>query len=235
MTDPYYNEDNMVMWNDFIGNHPGGSSQASDEGSNNVFAHNYWDNHDFTDRNGDGIADTPYAIDGASANQDLTPLTALANTYHSLSTPTIAYPYSGETLQGTVTIQWAAAIDTWEHSITYTVSYSADDGYTWILLASGLSTSEYEWNTTTIADGSAYRIQVVATCSDGLTAENRSDAPFAIQNPEATTTTPTTETSTSLPQVGAFPTLRGPVTMLLMTLLLLLAMHTVRRGKRQVM
>ena len=224
--------DNVVMWNDFLGNHPGEFSQASDEGSNNVFARNYWDDHDTTDRNGDGIADYPYIIYGAAVNQDLTPLMVYA-TPHSLSTPTIAYPYGDETLQGTATIQWVAAIDTWEHSVTYTVSYSADDGYTWILLASGLSTSEYEWDTTTVADGAAYRIQVVATCSDGLTAEDHSDVPFTIQNPEATTTTSTTETSTSLPPVGAFPAPAMPNAMLFMTLLLLLVMHEGRRGKRQ--
>ncbi|MFQ6126481.1 MAG: NosD domain-containing protein [Candidatus Heimdallarchaeota archaeon] len=222
--------DNTVKWNDFLGNHPGGG-QAGDAGSNNVFARNYWDDHDNTDRNGDGIADAPYPIEGDASNQDLSPLTVLVDLSHSLSTPIIAYPYGGETLQGTVTIQWAAAIDTWEHSITYTVSYTVDDGYTWILLASGLSTSEYEWDTTTVTDGSAYRIQVVATCSDGLTAEDRSDVPFTIQNLEATTTTPTTVTSTSLPPVGAFTTPEGPMGILLATLLL--ATILVRRVKRK--
>jgi len=210
-----------VKWNDFLGNRPGGC-QAGDAGSNNVFARNYWDDHDTTDRNGDGIADAPYTIEGDASNQDLSPLTALANPSHSLSAPTIAYPNGSETLQGTVTIQWAATIDEWGHSVTYAVSYSSDAGYPWILLASGLSTTEYEWDTTTFADGSAYRVQVVATCSDGLTAGDVSDAPFTIQNPVATTT------------VGAFPVPGIPVTMLLVTLLLLLAMHTVRRGKRQV-
>jgi len=209
-----------VKENDFLGNYPGGSSQARDDGSNNVFARNYWDDHDNTDRNGDRIADTPYYIAGNASNQDLSPLTALANPSHSLSAPTIVYPYGGETLQGLVTIQWAATIDEWEHSVTYAVSYSADDGHPWIMLASGLSISEYEWDTTTVADGSAYRVQVVATCSEGLTAEDVSDAPFTIQNPVATTT------------VGAFPAPGMPVAMLLVTLLL--AMTAVRRGKRQV-
>jgi len=210
----------MVTWNDFLDNHPGGHSQARDEGSNNVFAYNYWDDHDTTDRNGDGIADTPYAIDG---NQDSFPLTVPANIPHSLSAPTVLFPNGGETLQGTITLHWTPTNDTWGHSVTYTVSYSADGGHPWILLASELPTSEYEWDTTTIADGSFYWVQVVATCSDGLTAEDRSDAPFTIQNP--------TSTTTSLPPVRSFPILGGPVGMLLATLLLVTI--SVRRIKRK--
>ena len=225
-----FSSDNTVKWNDFLGNHPGGG-QAGDAGSKNVFARNYWDDHDNTDQNGDGIADAPYHIEGDASNQDLSPLTVLVDLSHSLSTPTIAYPYGGETLQGTVTLQWAVAIDIWEHSVTYAVSYSADDRHPWIPLASGLLTSEYEWDTTTIADGSAYRIQVVATCSEGLTAADVSDAPFTIQNLEPTTTTPPEPTTTSLLPVRAFPTLRGPIGLLLVTLLL--ATILVRRLKRK--
>ncbi|MFX0195328.1 MAG: NosD domain-containing protein [Candidatus Hodarchaeota archaeon] len=217
---------NMVTWNDFLGNNPTPTptrppmppSQARDNSPNNVFTYNYWDDHDNTDRNGDGIADAPYNI---GSNQDPFPLAVPANIPHRLSALTITYPTGGETLQGTITLHWTPTNDTWKHSVTYTVSYSADEGHPWILLASGLLTSEYEWDTTTIADGSAFRVQVVATCSDGLTAVDVSDAPFTIQNPVATTT------------VGTFPIPGMPVAMLLATLLLLLAMHVGRRGKRQ--
>ncbi|MFQ5868019.1 MAG: nitrous oxide reductase family maturation protein NosD [bacterium] len=211
---------NMVTWNDFLDNHPGGRSQANDEGSNNVFAYNYWDDHDHTDRNGDGIADTPYAIDG---NQDPSPLTAPANLPHTLLVPTITYPNSSEILKGTVTLQWAVVTDAWGHSVTYAVSYSADDGHTWTLLASGLTLTSYEWDTTTVVEGSMYLIRVVATCSEGLTAEDVSDTPFTIQNRVTTTT--------SLPPVGLFPTLGGPVGMLFATLLL--TMIPMRRCKRK--
>ncbi len=67
---------NTVKWNNFLGNNPGGFSQAIDrvEGTNNVFTSNYWDDHDNTDRDGNGLADTPYAIEGAANNQDSSPL-----------------------------------------------------------------------------------------------------------------------------------------------------------------
>ena len=70
---------NSVKWNNLLGNNPEGSSQAIDEGSENVFSVNYWDDHDNTDRNGDGIADTPYPIDGLANNQDLSPLSTRAS------------------------------------------------------------------------------------------------------------------------------------------------------------
>lgn len=65
---------NTVEGNNFLGNNPGGSSQASDDGTNNVFTSNYWDDHDNTDLNGDGFADAPYAIEGTANNQDPSPL-----------------------------------------------------------------------------------------------------------------------------------------------------------------
>jgi len=72
-------ENNTIIWNNFLGNYPMGFSQASDQGNNNVFAHNYWDDHDTTDLNGDGLADVSYVIEGAASNQDLSPLTTLVN------------------------------------------------------------------------------------------------------------------------------------------------------------
>ncbi len=63
-----------MKWNNFLGNNPGGGSQARDKGTNNVFTSNYWDDHDNTDRDGDGLADAPYAIEGNANNQDPSPL-----------------------------------------------------------------------------------------------------------------------------------------------------------------
>ena len=181
-------KDNTVKENDFLGNNPRGSSQACDDGQLNVFTRNYWADHENTDWNGDGIADTPYPIDGDAyhSNQDPSPLTSPFNPdylhRHLLSIPTIQYPNGGETLRSTIRIEWAGALDSLGHPVTYTVTYSPDNGNTWIPLASGLSTTSYEWDTTTVANGAAYRIQVLATCSDGLSTEDRSDAPFSIRN-----------------------------------------------------
>lgn len=172
---------NKVQENDFLDIIPMDSSQASDDGENNIFAHNYWDDHDNMDLNADGITDDPYTIAGDATNQDLTPLATFANP-HRLLAPTLIYPNGGETIQGIVTLYWAPVFDAWGHSVTYAISYSTDDGRTWIPLVAGLTLTSYEWDTTALVDGPAYRIKVVATCSDGLMAEDRSDVAFTVQN-----------------------------------------------------
>ncbi|MFQ6123224.1 MAG: NosD domain-containing protein [Candidatus Heimdallarchaeota archaeon] len=177
---------NTIIGNDFLGNNAGSSSQGNDNCINNVFMNNYWDDHDNTDLNADGIADNPYPISGDAANQDLAPKTVFINP-HRLMVPTLIFPNGGETVQGIVTLHWTPVFDTWGHSITYMVSYSADDGQTWKPLVVGLTLTNYEWDTTTVADGSAYHIKVVVTCSDGLPAEDRSDAAFTIQNQPSST------------------------------------------------
>ena len=70
---------NTIKWNNFVGNTPKGGSQARDHGTNNIITSNYWNDHDNTDRNADGIADTPYVLEGLAHNQDPSPLVALAN------------------------------------------------------------------------------------------------------------------------------------------------------------
>ena len=72
-------KDNVVKWNAFLRNNSGVSSQASDHGTNNVIASNFWSDHDNSDLNGDGTADAPYAIEGTANNQDPSPLAVLAN------------------------------------------------------------------------------------------------------------------------------------------------------------
>ena len=217
-------EDNKVTWNEFLGNF---ADNCVDDGSFNVFTSNYWDDHDNADLNDDGNADVPYVITGAAANKDPIPI---ANP-HSISIPTIEYPNGGEIFHGTITIQWEAAIDAWGHTVTYAVSYSVDGGNTWILLATGLPTHQYEWDTTTVVDGFTYLIKVIATCSESLTTEDISDASFTILNLSFTTTTSPPETITSLPQISSVPILGEPVSILLVTLLL--AMVSVRKIKRK--
>jgi parallel beta-helix repeat protein len=66
--------DNVIEWNDFFGNSLDETSQAFDDGSNNKFVYNYWDDHDNSDTNGDGVADSRYKIDGAANNYDQSPM-----------------------------------------------------------------------------------------------------------------------------------------------------------------
>ncbi|MFX1252367.1 MAG: nitrous oxide reductase family maturation protein NosD [Promethearchaeota archaeon] len=65
---------NQMQENDFIGNSFSClTSQASDDGTNNTFEHNYWADWTQPDGNNDGIVDHPYPIDGMAHNNDLFP------------------------------------------------------------------------------------------------------------------------------------------------------------------
>ena len=66
--------DNKVVKNDFIGNYGEDSSQAFDDGKNNEFTRNYWDEWTDPDINADGVVDFSYMIDGNAGNQDPKPL-----------------------------------------------------------------------------------------------------------------------------------------------------------------
>ncbi|MHA2244733.1 MAG: right-handed parallel beta-helix repeat-containing protein [Candidatus Hodarchaeales archaeon] len=67
-------KDNEFFRNDFIKNHEVDSSQAFDDGENNKFVYNYWDEWTSPDTNTDGIVDHSYHIDGNAGNQDPHPL-----------------------------------------------------------------------------------------------------------------------------------------------------------------
>jgi len=177
--------DNTVQENDFLGNNLGDTSQIKVDRTY-IIIHNFWTDHENTDQNGDGIADTPYPIE--SSNHDPSPWIVLANPLlgsrlpHSLLAPILIYPNGGEILQGSVKLHWVDAYDVGGHLVTYAVLYSADNGSTWTPLASELSSTTFEWDTTTVADGFAYRIRVIATCAEGLSADATSDESFTIRN-----------------------------------------------------
>ena len=190
--------DNHITWNDFI-NHEG----VKDDGSNNIFEYNYFSDWTSPDINNDGIVDNPYLIDGFANNRDPYPLvSSFTNiiTGHYLSTPTISYPNGGETIKGIITIKWSASIDSLGHTVTYSVYYSYNSGATWNVLAMGLTTTSFLWNTSSIAEGSNYLIKIVASCSEGLSIEDTSDSIFRIVS-TSQTTNPTSETSPTQPPI----------------------------------
>ncbi|MFX0093973.1 MAG: hypothetical protein ACFFBD_19695 [Candidatus Hodarchaeota archaeon] len=94
----------------------------------------------------------------------------------------VVFPNGDEILANTTIIRWVHGADTLQHPIIYSVYYSPDNGDSWTLLATNLSEDNYEWDTTSVNDGSNYLIKVVAICSEGLAVEDISDSTFTIQN-----------------------------------------------------
>ncbi len=81
-----YNKKHGVLLDSYAANHTisestfycnnmeGSSSQAYDNGSNNLFVNNFWDEWISPDANNDDIVDNPYSLDGVANNHDYSPL-----------------------------------------------------------------------------------------------------------------------------------------------------------------
>jgi hypothetical protein len=116
---------------------------------------------------------------------------------HTLAVPTVDYPNGGETVSGKVTLNWATASDSLSHTVTYGVYYSADGGVSWTAIATGLGTTSFNWDTTSVANGTNYQIKVNATCTGGLLMEDVSDNSFTIKNEiQPTTSIPSSQSTT---------------------------------------
>jgi basic membrane protein A len=199
-------EYNTITFNDFFNNNIG----AVDECSNNDFDQNYW-----SDWTGSGS----YSISGSAGNRDLSPL---KNPDH-LSVPTITEPTSSiEILKDSVNIQWIASTDTFGHPITYSVFYSTNDGTTWNNIVSGLTGMSYNWDLSSIFNGTEVLLKVEVEDSLGFISASVSDNTFIIENPELISTTTTTKTKI---------TPAWTIHLVLLSLSVILSLKWIRRKK----
>ncbi|MFX0170418.1 MAG: right-handed parallel beta-helix repeat-containing protein [Candidatus Hodarchaeota archaeon] len=160
---------NTISMNDLQGNKQG--TQVSDCGQSNLFSSNYYD-----DWSGTG----PYIIDGCVGNRDLSPL---INPFHLLP-PVITAPMSDTvTLKDSVTIQWIASNDMFDHSLIYNVYYSNNSGSIWKELASGLTSTSYIWDLSSIFNGTQVILKVEVVDSIGFKGYSISSTSFTIENP----------------------------------------------------
>jgi DNA-binding MarR family transcriptional regulator len=157
---------NIFTFNNFTDNNVP-EHQAEDSGSFNTFGFNYWNDWISPDSNSDGFVDVPYPVKGIAGNQDSHPLVTLALDHsHLMYNPKILLPQTP--LTDIVILTWTASLDSLQHGITYTVYYSPDQGEEWIALASNLTATHFNWDTTTVADGSSYLFKIEAKCDEGL-------------------------------------------------------------------
>ena len=70
---------NIIQRNNFYDNNAFFETQAIDNGVNNTFKYNYWNEWTRPDENNDGIVDTPYQILGIAFNTDPYPMVSLNN------------------------------------------------------------------------------------------------------------------------------------------------------------
>ncbi len=112
------------------------------------------------------------ATDGTHALAQITVL--VANRDYSDYDVTMDYPNGGEILSGTPQISWSANIPSEHGSEEYMLEYSDDGGGSFRLIATDLSFTYYNWDTTQVPDGANYLLRVtlmdtpVRDTTDGL-------------------------------------------------------------------
>ncbi len=74
--------------------------------------------------------------------------------------PVLISPIEGEILSGNVFLSWIESFDFKGFPVTYNVFYSSIEG--WEPIVMNLSSSSYTWDTTTVKDGSNYRLRIEA-------------------------------------------------------------------------
>jgi len=90
----------------------------------------------------------------------------------------------GESVSGTVTIQWNAT-DNYdeENELKVTIKYSADAGTSWHTIASNEdNTGEYDWNTSALEDGKHYLIKISVKDLSNNQGVDISNATFTVDN-----------------------------------------------------
>lgn len=172
---------NTIKWNSFINNNVGGSSQAYDAYSVDVL-YNYWSDWTTPDDDFNQIVDVPYSLEGPVMNSDPFPLVQPAQKlqFHYITPITVLHPNGGDEVTDSVMIQWSSCYDSWDHAINYSVYFSHNSGVDWEMIVGNLTTTYFEWNTTSEVATTHYLIRVVAECSEGLSVFDVSDGEFTL-------------------------------------------------------
>jgi hypothetical protein len=121
------------------------------------------------------------------------------------------------TWSGTETITWTATDDQALPAGCIDIDYSDDSGGSWnpIPGAQGIDNtpSSYDWDTTTVADGTEYLLRVICTDSGSAQGQDDSDAVFTIDNvPDAPVVTVTYPNGGEFFQVGTTETITWTAT-----------------------
>jgi hypothetical protein len=111
------------------------------------------------------------------------------NTAPSVPAYALKFPNGGEQISGIQTIAWGNGDITDSHlaASPITLFYSNNGGASWVQITTGeANDGEYSLNVGTLADGSNYKINVLAADQAGNTANDTSNATFTIDNTNPT-------------------------------------------------
>ncbi|MHA2097672.1 MAG: right-handed parallel beta-helix repeat-containing protein [Candidatus Kariarchaeaceae archaeon] len=183
---------NVVTKNDLYQNT---EFPIGDEGSNNLIDNNFYD-----DWSGIGS----YGIAGSANNEDVLPQ---YNPNHMSSLSITIDDGDSSVLQGNVAISWEAIEYTFDHVVTYSVFYSSDSGTSWTLFESGLTTLNYDLDTTTIPDGSTILLRVEAIDEIGFISTETSSDSYLIDNSDDNTTSSPSDKESNKPAFVNYPNL----------------------------
>jgi parallel beta-helix repeat protein len=180
-------ESNIITFNDFVKMN-NGSHLAYIEGSNNYISWNYYDGYYRSDIKTTGLYpfynEPHYAGPGITDQYPVVEPINSANLDY-LTIPTIIVPYELVTVTGITSIQWLESYGC--SGVTYSLYYSEDEIF-WTELASGLTDTSYEWNTTTMPNN-PYVLKVIASCPKGEPVEAYSNDWLDIYNEDIPTDT----------------------------------------------
>lgn len=173
-----------IHWNDFITNE--GYIGHLRECCDNNISHNFYDDWTAPDDNNDGIVDIPYKTEYV---EDEFPLTEPYNPspIHYVTTPNILSPKGERTeVNETVTVSWTKSFDSFDHGVSYSIYYVSNptdySNLNWTEIASDLTTTSYQWDTSSIEVSGRTFLRVVAHCEEDMgSAEDMTDE-FRIDN-----------------------------------------------------
>jgi parallel beta-helix repeat protein len=141
---------------------------------------NYWSDYTGEDTDGDTIGDTNIPYNGSGKimhGGDYLPIILTDLTPPSVH---VIYPNGGESVTGTITVTWTATDDL-DYDLDIDIEYSNDSGETWHMVAPNeLNDGEYDWDISSLPEGSEYLVRVTATDNAGLSGNDTSDNVFTI-------------------------------------------------------
>ncbi len=191
------NTNNTIWLNDFIANgwETTEFKQSNIYGATDDVSYNFWDTHTYPniDMNIDYV-DVPFLIgeywgeeselyyydDFPMSVPNVLIFTLHNHTLHYLTRPMLTYPVSHNAsdpyyhepvmLRGTSTIEWESSIDSAGDDITYSISIRSRNvmgEQNWTLAGEGITSSSYDWDTTSVYKGE-FQIRIVASCPSGI-------------------------------------------------------------------